>query len=192
MDPRGRLFWGTSQRGCGDFGHLREGLLSTQPPFLLGDLLRVVLMDKKPPLWKRVGSPPGLSPWQLCHAQVTRAWPIRHARVQSGLWTREAGLGFSQKAAALLSGGCGRTPWWQGRGLGKDTGFPTRGLPGFPTRGLPGGPQSVPTGPCIMLCPIWRTRLGLCCLQLGILTHGKRSFHLCPEAAHLEAPLSGV
>ena len=48
---------GTPQGGCGSFGHLREGLLSTQPPFLLGDLLGVMLMDKKPPLWKQVGRP---------------------------------------------------------------------------------------------------------------------------------------
>lgn len=34
---------------------MTEGLLSTQPPFVLGDLLGVMLMDKKPPLWKRVG-----------------------------------------------------------------------------------------------------------------------------------------
>ena len=130
------------------------------------------------------GKAAGLSPWQLGHAQVTRAWPLRPACVRSGLWTREAGLGLSRKAAVLLSGGRGRTSWWQGQGLREDA--------GFPTRGFPGGPQSVPTGPCIMLCPRRRTRLGLCCLQLGILIHGKRSFHSCPEAAHLEVPRAGV
>lgn len=58
----------------------------------------------------------------------------------------------------------------------------------FPTRGLLGGPHSVSTGPCIMLCPRWRTRLCLCCLQLGILTHGEWSLHSRPEAAHPEVP----
>ena len=76
------------------------------------------------------GKATGLSPWQLGHAQVTRAWPIRRARVRSGLWTREAGLGLSRKAAVLLSGGSGRTSWWQGQGMRKDAGFPTCGLPG--------------------------------------------------------------
>lgn len=76
------------------------------------------------------GKATGLSPWQLGHAQVTRAWPIRRARVRSGLWTREAGLGLSRKAAVLLSGGSGRTSWWQGQGMWKDAGFPTCGLPG--------------------------------------------------------------
>ena len=71
------------------------------------------------------GKATGLSPWQLGHAQVTRAWPIRRARVRSGLWTREAGLGLSRKAAVLLSGGSGRTSWWQGQGMWKDAGFPT-------------------------------------------------------------------
>ena len=187
MDPLGGCWGGggTAQGRCGGFGHLGEGLPSTQPPFLLGDLLGVVLMVKKTPLWKRTGSPPSLSPWQLGHAQVTWAQPTRCARVQSGLWTREAGLGFSgrlrrccpEAAAAVCRG---RVSWRQGRGLEQDTGL-SHAWP-------PRRPHSVSTGPYITLCPRWRTRLCLCCLQLGILTHGEWSLHSRPEAAHPEVP----